>query len=77
MYLCCLSLQYVLVGVPIAKIFLLAEWKRPAFISYADMNLLQCDAVMAAHLENDSDDSDQEACASVAEIDIGDDSGND
>ena len=41
-------------GAPLATILKAGEWRSPAFLSYVDMEQLERDAVIQAHLD-DSD----------------------
>ena len=38
-------------GAPLWKILEAGEWRSPAFLSYLDMNRLETDLVVQAHLE--------------------------
>ena len=41
-------------GAPLAEILRAGEWRSPAFLSYVDLDRLERDAVIQAHLD-DSD----------------------
>ena len=43
-------------GSSLAEILQAGKWRSPAFMQYLDMNELEHDAVVAAHLENSSDE---------------------
>ena len=43
-------------GVPLAKLSELGQWKMLAFLSYMELERLECDMVVQAHLDESSDE---------------------
>ena len=42
-------------GAPLYEILAAGEWRSPAFMKYIDMNQLEADVVVQAHLDEESD----------------------
>ena len=39
----------------------MGEWKTPPFMAYMDVSLMEAEAVMQAHLDDESDDGEEES----------------
>ena len=46
------------VGAPLYEILQAGEWRSPAFLKYLDMETLERDLVIQAHLNEESEDED-------------------